>query len=499
MKNLRRPSEASYSLPLPPLILFGTAIAAAFYAILRYSPLDLELLRRYCMSHPVAVASVWLFSIGIVGLVTKWYTASTQVRLTRTASASLRRLVAAGREIALPQRAEWLTASWDAEPQRLRDSWLGARLRRVLELQLSRGRRQELERDLSSQAEQEADRQHDSYSLLRIIHWAMPMLGFLGTVLGISQTLGQLDTEKLASQQQAAMDQLTGGLYVAFDTTAIALTLTVVSMFIQFAISRIEVRVVQRIDGELVDNLVGFLAVDPFDAEANLLGPVREMATHLVATVETLVRQQASMWSQSISESQRQWTGWTEQAAERAEQQLGSGIAKSLESHVESMRRLQEDANRQLEARWQQWQTTLSDQARNAQQQQRELSRQTESIQQLLSATVDLRKMEEVVQESIGRLEHVGRLEHASHCVGEAVAVLAASLERAGVIRGVPIKPRPAHKESPATVIAPQATAVPGVSGDSRGASTGVAVTPALNESHDEPTTLPLHARRKAA
>jgi len=78
--------------------------------------------------------------------------------------------------------------------------------------------------------------------------------------------------------------------------------------------------------------------------------------------------------------------------------------------------------------------------------QQKELIRQTDSIQQLVSATTDLRKLEETILESVGRLENIHRLEDASQCVGEAVAVLATSLERAGIIRGAPVRPRVVRK-----------------------------------------------------
>lgn len=446
MKNHRRARRASYSLPLPPVLLLGSILAISFYGLIFTGPLDIGFLRRYCLSHPVAVASVSLFCVGIVALSMKWFFAATQTRVTGRAVAALRRLLSDGEEIAPAGRPEWLLASWDAQPAFLRDSWLGLRIVRVLELQIRRGRRQQLEADLNSIGELDADRQHDSYSLLRIIHWAMPMLGFLGTVLGISQTLGQLDTEMLATQQQAAMNQLTAGLYVAFDTTAIALTLTVCSMFVQFAVSRIEINLLTRIDSDLADCLVGYLAVDPFDAQETLLTPVREMATHLLATAEQLVEQQSAVWARSIAESQRQWSAWTGQASEQVEQRLGATVSQALEKHVASMRKLQDEGSRQIDLRWQQWQTTLSDQARAAQSQQKEMIRQSDILQQLVESTVDLRKLEEAIHESVGRLEDVGRIEQASLCVGEAVAVLATSLERAGLIRGAPVRPRPAKK-----------------------------------------------------
>lgn len=442
MNSKQRTRRASFSFSLAPVLVLGSCLAVGFFGLILLGPLDTPLLRRYCVSHPVAIASVTLFFIGIVTLALKWYQALTQTSVTRRAGGALARLVNEGKEIEPSSRADWLAAHWKAQPTSTRSGWLGTRIAQTVDLQISRGRRHQLESDLKALAESDADRQHDSYSLLRIINWAMPMLGFLGTVLGISQTLGQLDTKMLATQQQEAMNQLTAGLYVAFDTTAIALILTVFLMFVQFAVSRLELNLLSTIDRESNGALVGFLAVDPFDAQDTLLTPVREMAHELIATVRDVAHQQSEIWSKSIQESQRQWTAWTEAASQRIESDLAEQIDVALNQHVVALRELHAEGYRQVDVRWQQWQTTLSDQARRVQAQQKEIIAQSDTLQTLVQSTADLRKLEDVIHDSVSRLENINRLEEATICVGEAVAVLAASLERAGLIRGAPIKPR---------------------------------------------------------
>jgi biopolymer transport protein ExbB/TolQ len=406
-------------------------------------PLDFAILRRYCLSHPVAIASVCLFSIGIVGLTYKWFIARLQTKATTRATTALRRLITDGCEIAPSERAQWMAANWESMPRTVRASWFGSRVERVLRLQITRGRRHQLEADLKSLAEQDADQQHDSYSLLRIINWAMPMLGFLGTVLGISQTLGQLDTQLLATQQQEAMNQLTAGLYVAFDTTAIALTLTVFSMFVQFAVSRLEQNLLQYIDADIGDCLIAYLAADPYDAQDTLLAPVRDMIENLISGVRQLVVEQAALWSQSIVEGQNQWSKWSRGLMDTMATSVSHELDSALSKHLCGLERIHDEGNRQLDLRWQQWQTTLSDQARLIQGQQKEVVRQSDTLQRLVDSTTDLRKLEETIGDSIARLENINRLEEATTCVGEAVAVLATCLERAGVIRGAPVRPRP--------------------------------------------------------
>ena len=64
----------------------------------------------------------------------------------------------------------------------------------------------------------------------------MPILGFLGTVLGITEAIGGINPEQMNNDPGA----ISNGLTKAFDATALALSLTLVSMFPQ--LSRREAR-----------------------------------------------------------------------------------------------------------------------------------------------------------------------------------------------------------------------------------------------------------------
>lgn len=392
-----------------------------------------------------------LFFVALVILSFKWWQLRIQLSLTTKASGALAQLVSEGSDVPSAGRSEWLAANWLAQPVAWQSSWFGQRIREIVDRQVMRGKRSQVEMDMRSLADADADRQHDSYGLVRIITWAMPMLGFLGTVLGISQTLGQLDTKLLATQQQEAMNQITSGLYVAFDTTAIALVLTIVAIFIQYAISQKEVALLGRLDGCVQDNLIAFLGADPNETERGLLGPVRQMASDLIDAVRQLAVEQATVWSHSIAESQKQWSGWSELAGKSIQESVTSSLTTALENHARQFEKIQDAGSRQIDTRSQQWQTTLSDHARSMLAQQKEMTRQTETLEKLVASTCELKKLEDVVQDNIAKFSQLDQLQEAAICIGEAVAVLATSLERAGVIRGAPVKPRQIRKfEAPA-------------------------------------------------
>ncbi|MGY6528322.1 MAG: MotA/TolQ/ExbB proton channel family protein [Cyanobacterium sp.] len=99
-----------------------------------------------------------------------------------------------------------------------------------------------------------------SYTFPRILVWAIPLLGFVGTVLGISQAVngfsGFLDSASEVDQIREGIGTVTGGLAVAFDTTLLALLLSVVVMIPLVLVERVESQLLLRIDIFINDKLL---------------------------------------------------------------------------------------------------------------------------------------------------------------------------------------------------------------------------------------------------
>lgn len=89
------------------------------------------------------------------------------------------------------------------------------------------GRVSDVDEILKSQAEADEAVSESSYVLLSGFLWAIPILGFIGTVLGLSVAIGEFGSVMTASESSdallPALKNVTGGLGVAFDTTLIAL------------------------------------------------------------------------------------------------------------------------------------------------------------------------------------------------------------------------------------------------------------------------------------
>lgn len=88
-------------------------------------------------------------------------------------------------------------------------------------------------------AESESDRLDSELSMVRYIAWAIPSIGFIGTVRGIG--------EALAQAHKAVEGDITGvtqSLGVAFNSTFIALVLSIVLMFILHQLQLMQERLV---------------------------------------------------------------------------------------------------------------------------------------------------------------------------------------------------------------------------------------------------------------
>ncbi len=467
----RNSPNPSFQTSIGPSVVIGTGACILFYGSIFAGPLDFVLFRRYCLCHPVAIATSELFFVAIVALSTKWFNSTSQHRISRQASLALE-------EISLTQsdtpesatgeqKALWFETLWRTQSACVGESWLGQRVDAVLQRQIKRKNTKQLDQDIKELAERDADQQHDSYGLIRIVTWAMPMLGFLGTVLGISDTLGQMDAQALASGSQDAMNSLTAGLYVAFDTTAIGLVLTMVAMFVQFGVNRSELALLSTIDGRVSDTMqICLTEQEKFNDTSNVESALQHIAQELLRSVQQIVQTQSELWRETISVAHGHWQNLTSRSADTIQACMSgaieSSLAKhheSLEEHTEHLARVQSEGAVLIDARWQQWQTTLSEQARAMHHQQREMTAQTELLNTLIEKHDAVRSMEKPLQATLERLTDVDRFHDAAICLTEAVAVLGTQMERYGYLGRQPLRRRSAEPaegaagaESPATL-----------------------------------------------
>ena len=104
------------------------------------------------------------------------------------------------------------------------------------------------------QCDIEADRLDSELSMVRYISWAIPSIGFIGTVRGIGDALGQA-----YKAEEGDISGVTVSLGVAFNSTFVALVLSIIIMFalhqLQLSQERLVLNTQRYIDRKLIRHL----------------------------------------------------------------------------------------------------------------------------------------------------------------------------------------------------------------------------------------------------
>lgn len=134
-------------------------------------------------------------------------------------------------------------------------SLLGRRLSRLLGIWRSTQSSFQLERATDADADLYQLSLENSFSLVKVLLWAIPILGFIGTVIGMSQAVGSFDAVLGNADNvdglKAGLTKVTSGLGTAFDTTYLALVISVLLAVPINLIERQEEQILSSIDGDI--------------------------------------------------------------------------------------------------------------------------------------------------------------------------------------------------------------------------------------------------------
>lgn len=93
-----------------------------------------------------------------------------------------------------------------------------------------------------------------NYNKLKYIIWLIPSLGFMGTVYGIGLAVSQLGEGSIDDPN--LLTQMAGSLGVAFNTTLVALVLSVILQYFTQHYEAMEERVINDFGKYTLDNLI---------------------------------------------------------------------------------------------------------------------------------------------------------------------------------------------------------------------------------------------------
>jgi hypothetical protein len=310
---------------------------------------------------------------------------------------------------------------------KLGNTYLGRRVASILDFVDSRGNANQLDDQMRSLTDNDALALEGTYSLLRFITWAIPILGFLGTVLGITGAISGVTPEVL----EKSLSQVTGGLATAFDTTALALFLTMILMFLSFLAERLENTILENVEHYVDDELAHRFERHAAGDAGPVLDAVKQSTQVMLGATQQLVEKQVALWSATLERAEKRGadavakqherlTSVMEQAMEFALVRYGQRLGEMEEKMLERNRALLETIN--------QLSTALRDTGRE---QQVGLARLTDGLGTQVEALVKMQadetqllRLQEALSQNLSLLANTDNFDKAVQSLTAAIHLL---------------------------------------------------------------------------
>lgn len=127
---------------------------------------------------------------------------------------------------------------------------------------------------LDYQSQIDLKKQDSSYTILHVFIWAIPIIGFIGTVMGIGAAVNEFSVfiqtaeagTAFGTQMRAALGGVTSGLAVAFNTTFLALVLVIPVMVLTSILHKNEEALLLDIEEYCLEDLLPHLHITPASA-----------------------------------------------------------------------------------------------------------------------------------------------------------------------------------------------------------------------------------------
>jgi hypothetical protein len=403
--------------------------------LIHFGPLRQTEARRY-VSHPVECIEVVMFCCALGALGAKlWQNWNERRVLTANVLPEWD-----GRPVAIVEASTLLAGLNRLSPRQL-DTFLARRVAAVLGFLCSRGSAAELDDHLRCLADNDSMALENNNALVRFITWAIPILGFLGTVLGITGAISGVTPEVL----EHSLSTVTDGLALAFDATALALGLTMVTMFVNYLVDRAEQSTLEMVD-RYAERQLAHRFERPGQGEEAVAQVVRQNMQALVGTNEQLVRRQAEVWAEALAEVDRRRAeeGKTEQ--ERFTQALEAALERTFQHHAGRLAALEKQSVEQGSGLVKQI-ASLAAAIRETGNEQREALRmlndrviaQAKAVAHLQESEKQLRRLQDLLNQNLNALAGAGTFEQALHSLTAAIHLITA---RAGASSAGATPPR---------------------------------------------------------
>jgi biopolymer transport protein ExbB/TolQ len=399
-------------------LVWGILGTAGFYGLIFGGPLDIDLLKRYFTKHPVEYMETVLFSIGLAALLIKALDiASQRFALAKSPlGPKTQAIEPVDASRALLERLDQLSDTRQNE-------FFIRRLRAALELVGNRGSADGLNDELKYMSDVDASRLHAGFGLFRVILWAIPILGFLGTVVGITMALNSVD---LKSPDQSML-QVLNGLGLKFDTTAVALSMSMVLMFVHFFVDRAANGLLEQVDRRVEEELSGRWEQMSSGNDGQLFA-VRRMVESMIQATERVVQRQAELWQASMETAAARWAHMAKSGGEQLQTWLAGALSDSVKTHAQYLSAAEKASTEENRRHWEKILQTQAHSTQNLGTLQTAVTRQVEVIEQTVAAVGEVAKLEDALNRNLSALAGAKHFEQTVMSLAAAINLLNARL-----------------------------------------------------------------------
>ncbi|MDO4575889.1 MAG: MotA/TolQ/ExbB proton channel family protein [Planctomycetia bacterium] len=325
-------------------VLWGLVVTAFFYGLIFGGILKSAVISRYFTDSGLEYIETGMFFIGLCVLLFRWGNVAFQqkwMRQQEQAPETFLGAVPSGGN--LPSDAAAMIDKIRQLPAKFLEGYFFQRLRNALDYIVRSNSAEGFEDELKYLADLDAAKMSQGYSFARVIIWAIPILGFLGTVMGITIAIGELGGN--LSDTESTLPKMIAGLSVAFDTTALALGFSIVLMFLQFFVERAENGLLDRVDYQVHRELAGrFMQVS--ESPEGILAAMRSLCETMLEGFDKQARRQAAEWETAFRQVDVEWGRRMEALAPQVAESFHTAImAKSdqwLAGPSEQLKRIAE-------------------------------------------------------------------------------------------------------------------------------------------------------------
>ena len=238
------------------------------------------------------------------------------------------------------RNAEQVLASIDREltgmkVKRFRSAAIYRRVIQILHYIRSISKKESVHDFLDHQSQVDMKKLESGFTLLQVFIWAIPILGFIGTVMGIGEAVNNFSLfiqtaeggVQFSAQMRNALGGVTSGLSVAFNTTFLALLLVIPVMVFTSLLHKREEEILLGVEEFCIEGLLPHLRITPsndavtenFDEHMHR---ILQLSSTWLGQLEPLVQkltQQADMVSHQIGGIQPIIKTFTDQLLPEAE------------------------------------------------------------------------------------------------------------------------------------------------------------------------------------